>query len=133
MMQEFFAPYSDNMLPAGFKYPDRYIQFSRGVNFPSGLLWRFKDAGLESGQSSWSLRLSRKEWRNMENRNLIPFAQMNDDAAFFDGDDTSGDPKVIVLDLGNKNRSYELPNFDAWLKDALEDSGLSPESYFSQS
>lgn len=43
-----------------------------------------------------------------------------DDAAFFDGNDTSGDPRVICLDLSNKHRTYEFENFDTWLKFAIE-------------
>lgn len=42
----------------------------------------------------------------------------------FDGNDHSGDPKVVVVDLGNKKKSYKLPSFDAWLDQALRDSGL---------
>ncbi|WP_428633996.1 SMI1/KNR4 family protein [Sedimenticola sp.] len=126
-MQTSFTPYSNDMLPQGFKYPEQYIQFSKGISFPMGLVWWFEDANTDAGKLGWQLRPNYRNWRNMADHNLIPFAQMNDAAAFFDGDNTNGDPKVIVLDLGNKNRSYELPNFDAWLKDALEDSGLSPE------
>ena len=68
---------------------------------------------------SWDLRLSHGDWKNIGNKNLIPFAQLNDDAAFFDGDDTSGNPQVFIIDLGNKNRTYVETDFNAWLENIL--------------
>lgn len=123
-MQKSFIRYPDELLPSGFKYPKRYLQLSKGINFPEGLVWWFDDAETEGGKLSWDLRLSHKEWKNIGARNLIPFSQLNDDAAFFDGDDLSGNPRVIVIDLGNKNRTYEEDDFGVWLAQALKDSSL---------
>jgi len=120
-MQERFCTYSFGQLPAGFKYPSRYLEFAQSVDLPKDFSWWFNDASTEGGQLFWKLRGSFGSWVGLGGRNLIPFAQLNDDAAFFDGDDLSGDPKVIVIDLGNKDRVYERPNFEAWLSDALQD------------
>ncbi|WP_445570974.1 hypothetical protein [Pseudomonas sp. E102] len=119
-MQERFCTYSVDQLPAGFKYPSRYLDFAKSIGLPKDFSWWFDDASTEGGQLSWKLRGSYGEWVGLEGRNLIPFAQLNDDAAFFDGDDLSGDPKVVVIDLGNKERVYELPSFEAWLHDVLQ-------------
>lgn len=37
-------------------------------------------------------------------------------AACFNLLDHSGDPKVYVYDLGNRNNHYESNNFEEWLK-----------------
>lgn len=126
-MQTKFTPYPLNLLPNGFKYPEKYLQLSDHLYFSDAFIWWFEDADTEGGKLAWKLRLSYREWKNIGERNLIPFAQLNDDAAFFDGDDTSGDPKVIVIDLGNKQRMYELDNFDIWLREALVDSGVNDQ------
>lgn len=120
-MQGGFNPYSSEQLPAGFKYPEKYLDLTSAFDLPSDFAWWFQDANTEGGELSWSLRRSYGGWVGLEGRNLIPFAQLNDDAAFFDGDDLDGDPRVIVIDLGNKERVYELSGFDAWLNDALKD------------
>ncbi|WP_426237650.1 hypothetical protein [Pseudomonas sp. TWP3-2] len=58
-------------------------------------------------------------------RDLIPFARFNanDDIACFDGNDTSGDPKVVIIhayasDGWELHGSYE--NFYAWLDAAID-------------
>lgn len=119
-MQRGFHTYSAAQLPADFKYPRKYLDFAKSIDLPNDFAWWFDDAGTEGGELSWRLRQSYDAWIGLEGRNLIPFAQLNDDAAFFDGDDLSGDPRVVVIDLGNKERVYELPNFDAWLGDVLK-------------
>ncbi|SIO96656.1 hypothetical protein [Vibrio spartinae] len=126
-MQKKFTLYTTSILPSGFKYPEHYIQLSKGIDFPENFIWWFEDANMEGGELAWNLRMKYKEWKHIGERNLIPFAQLNDDAAFFDGDDTTGNPRVIVIDLGNKQRSYELESFEDWLNDALEDSGIKKE------
>lgn len=58
-------------------------------------------------------------------RNLVPFAKddRSDDVFCFDGDDTSGDPKVHIVHTfaspGWEDRGY-LNNFKEWLKFAQE-------------
>ncbi|MEF1285951.1 hypothetical protein QTN94_19040 [Vibrio sp. M250220] len=123
-MQKKFNRYPARLLPEKFSYPEKYIRLSEQNDLPSEFVWWFEDANAESGKLAWELRFTYKDWLNIGERNLIPFAQLNDDAAFFDGDDTKGNPNVIVIDLGNKQRSYELPDFESWLDDALEDSGI---------
>ena len=49
-------------------------------------------------------------------QDLIEFARDGDWAACFDLTDYSGNPKVFVYDLGNKNNFYEKENFDQWLE-----------------
>jgi len=114
-MQKFsFKPYSDDILPDGFEYPGLYLGFSKGVNAPEKLIWDFDDAESEAGLLGWNIR---GRWGD----NLIPFACERDWQAFFDGNDTTGDPGVIVIDLGNTENTYYRENFAAWYRDALED------------
>ncbi|WP_330961314.1 hypothetical protein [Photobacterium sp. 53610] len=121
-MQDKFSPYNANLLPVGFEYPDKYLNISAHNNLPNGFVWWFEDANTEGSKLAWELRSAYKDWFNIGDRNLIPFAQFNDDVAFFDGNDTTGNPRVIVIDLGNKKRSYELLDFDVWLCEALKES-----------
>jgi len=110
-----FTPYPDRILPDGFKYPDRYLELSKGIDVPEKLIWEFEDTENEE--------ISRLAWQNSKKRgeNLIPFAQERDYKAYFDGNDTTGDPGVIVIDLGNTENTYYRENFAAWYQDALED------------
>lgn len=69
-----------------------------------------------------------KEIRNQYPlRSLVPFAKVSysDDVACFDGVDTSGDPKVYYVHAfaspGWEDKGY-VANFDAWLKNAREES-----------
>lgn len=119
-MQKEFLTYAKELLPTGFRYPEKYLQFSVGIDFPEEIDWWFISSNTESGKLGWSLRNIYIEWKNIGNRNLIPFAKLNDYAAFFDGDNITGDPSVIMIDLGNKQHTLEVENFDAWLKIALE-------------
>lgn len=119
-MQKTFRTYDIERLCPGFKYPSKYLELAKLNDLPDNFPWWFDDADTEGGQLSLKLRGSYDSWVGVGRKNLIPFAQLNDDAAFFDGDDLSGDPKVIVIDLGNKERAYELQNFEAWLHDALK-------------
>ncbi|MFM2483475.1 hypothetical protein [Celerinatantimonas sp. YJH-8] len=113
-MQKKFTIYDKSQLPKHFSYPEKYIIMSAEANLPEYFEWWFEDADTPAGKLAWNLRHSYKEWKNMKDKNLIPFAQLNDDAAFFDGNDTSGNPKVIVIDLGNTERNYEFCDFDSW-------------------
>lgn len=109
-----FSPYPDRILPDGFKYPDRYLELSKGIDAPEKLIWEFENTEYEASQIAWDTRKDYGE-------NLIPFAQERDWAAYFDGNDTSGDPSVIVIDLGNTENTYYRENFAAWYRDALDD------------
>lgn len=120
-MQSSFLPYDKEQLPEEFKYPEQYLQFSIGIDFPKGIAWWFINSDTDGGRLGWSLRKSYSDWKNIGNRDLIPFARLNDNAAFFDGGDTTGNPRVIVIDLGNKRHSYEVESFSIWLNDAIKD------------
>ena len=119
-MNKKFKPYSEDVLPKNFTYPQRYLDMACGKEEKLAI-WRCKDAGTPGGDLAWKLRKKYTEWKNIGNRELIPLAQLNDWAAFFDGDCNTGNPKVIVIDLGNKRNSYELADFDAWYMQACED------------
>lgn len=105
------------VLPEGFRYPDSYRKFSGSVlhNIEP---WGGFDTMLEH----------RYVWINKRypERTLVPFARRydNDDVACFDGADTSGDPKVIIIhdwaSPGWENRG-EFKNFLAWLEFAKEE------------
>lgn len=62
--------------------------------------------------------------RNYDERNLIPFAKVDDgrgDVACFDGDDSSGDPAVLMLVLDESGRMYSYPDFATWMEAATLD------------
>lgn len=111
-----FSVYSKEQLPINFTYPDSFLELSENTSVlgsVSNFSWWFEDAQSETGRLAYTLR---NEHSN--GLNLIPFARLFDWAAYFDGDDTSGDPKVYVLDLGDLPHCVELKNFDEWLDKA---------------
>ena len=109
-----FTPYPDSILPEGFLFPKQYRDMSKGVGLPEELAWWFISADSEGGQASWELRSEYGE-------NWIPFAREGDWAAYFDGNDISGDPCVFVIDLGDEDHVLRLENFAEWYAIALED------------
>ena len=120
------VPYAQNLLPDGFRYPESYLQLSHSTDIPNGLMWDFPGPEYDHAVSEWNFRNHWKAegWLYLEGIDPIPFARNGDWAAFFDGGDRSGDPEVVVIDLGNKINSYRLKNFNAWFDRALQDSGL---------
>lgn len=124
-MKRTFQPYPNDMLPNGFQYPQGYLNHAKLTDYPNCFLWWFIDQD-EKGKRSWNLRNYRKSegWKYLDDIDPIPFARNGDWAAYFDGNDHTGDPKIVVVDLGNKQNSYRLANFDAWLSHALKQSGL---------
>lgn len=123
--QKFFTPFPKELLPEGFRYPERYISHSQSMDYPKYFLWWFSD-NKEKIDSDWTFRhhWQSEGWLYLDEIDPIPFARNGDWAAYFDGNDHSGDPRVVVADLGNKKNSYKLSNFDVWLDQALKDSGL---------
>lgn len=112
-----FALYSDNQLPVGFIYPAEIKNFSLSGEYPQIYPWWFFDAHSKAGELAYSIRLH-------DGRNLIPFAKVDDgrgDIACFDGDDVSGDPRVLMLVLDESGRSYSFVNFSHWKNTVLED------------
>lgn len=112
MNQNSFKPYVESELPAGFKYPDSYLKLSKNLEvlrsihyFP----WWFSDA-------EKSLKEEMEIYYNLTGqKDLIEFARDGDWGLFFDANDHSGDPKVLVYDLGNRENHYEATDFDSWL------------------
>ncbi|WP_430511449.1 hypothetical protein [Pannonibacter phragmitetus] len=123
--QRAFTPFPSDHLPEGFVYPAHYLEHAKSLSYPMNFIWWFNDCS-NGIDPDWDLRLhwQSEGWRYMDEIDPIPFARNGDWAAFFDGNDRNGDPKVVVVDLGNKMNSYKLSNFDVWLHRALQDSGL---------
>ncbi|MNP26003.1 hypothetical protein D3C76_1188330 [compost metagenome] len=57
-MQKAFRTYSTAQLPAGFKYPEKYLELAKSVDLPNDFVWWFYDASTEGGELSWRLRHS---------------------------------------------------------------------------
>ena len=113
--QSAFHPYPSEMLPKGFVYPENYlklaqsthsIQYDEEYMFP----WWFVDYGTKGAILSYELCHTQ-----IPNRNLIPFAQNGAWKAYFDGDSSVGNPKVIVIDLDNLPFHMVINHFDDWL------------------
>lgn len=112
-----FSTYAQQKLPGGFKYPPRLLKFAAGEEVAELFPWVFIEANGQVGALAY-------EVRNADGRNLVPFASVEDDRkdiACFDGNDTSGDPPVLMLVLDDSGRSYSYANFEEWLKAAQED------------
>lgn len=103
-----FTLYDPASLPADFRYPRELHEIAAGRVVASVEPWWFVDAASKAGTLLFSVR-------NHDGRNLVPFAKMEDDIACFDGDDRSGDPRVVALVLDNSGREYGFANFSAWL------------------
>ena len=112
-MRNSFSVYSQNVL-AGFIYPSKYLEisadFTEIANIPF-LSWWFEDC-YDSELEVYTQAL--EHFTGI--KNLISFARDGDWAACFNLLDHSGDPKVYVYDLGNRNNRYEVKNFEEWLK-----------------
>lgn len=113
------------MLPDGFRYPQAYLDHAKSYEYPRYFLWSFTDHE-KRGPIAWDNRLhwAANGWNALADIDPIPFARNGDFAAYFDGNDHSGDPKVVVVDLGNKVYGREYANFDAWLEQAFKDSKM---------
>ena len=112
-----FNLYQNDLLPLGFTYPERIRSFAESGDYPRVVPWWFVDAVSDAGKLFFSIR-------RHDGRNLIPFAKVDDgrgDVACFDGDDHSGNPKVLMLVLDDSGRRYSYIDFDDWLSSALKD------------
>lgn len=123
IVQGKFNPYPKNLLPIKFIYPVKYLEISENPklvnhNKDYHFRWWFEDAVNEGSKLSYRLRNDK-----IEGLNLVPFAQNGDWLANFDGDDHSGDPKVIVVDLGDLPFYMTCENFADWLTKAEQDYG----------
>ena len=112
-----FSAYSPEQLPAGFRYPERFLEFAKSGRHPDIGPWWFIDAESKAGELMYSIRAH-------DGRNLVPFAKVDDgrnDIACFDGDDTTGGPQVLMLVLDQSGRAYSYRDFSAWLTAAQSD------------
>lgn len=112
-----FDLYQGAQLPPGFLYPPEIRQFAATGEHPAIYPWWFIDASSKAGKLAHSIRMH-------DGRNLVPFAKADDgrdDVACFDGDDSSGDPRVLMLVLDESGRSYSYANFAEWKAAALND------------
>lgn len=125
-MSDRATPYSADLLPQGFSYPAGYLRLAEPGAVPKGLIWWFPGEEFGHAASEWKLRnhWAADGWHALAGIDPIPFARNGDFAAFFDGNHRSGDPPVVVVDLGNRQKGRRLANFEAWRQEALEDSGL---------
>lgn len=117
--QKSFKPYPVEILPKKFIYPTLYLKLADNtatVQSDEYFQWWFEDAFNEGSKLSYRLRND-----NIEGLNLVPFAQNGDWLANFDGDDHSGDPKVIVIDLSDLPFHMICENFADWLTKAEQD------------
>lgn len=112
-----FELYTGKQLPPEFVYPDEIQDFAETGEYPNFGPWWFIDANSKAGKLAYSVR-------QHDGRNLIPFAKVDDgrgDVACFDGDDKTGEPKVLMLVLDDSGRSYSFANFAEWKAAALKD------------
>jgi hypothetical protein len=112
-----FSPYASKLLPTGFRYPSAYLEFAESAAPDALYPWWFIDADSKAGELSWAVSQRSK-------RSLIPFAKTDehDDIACFDGDDTSGNPRILMR-TSTPDRSYHFESFTHWLRKAQQDAG----------
>ena len=116
-----FQLYSRSKLPQDFQYPAKLKHFAQTGKYPAIYPWWFVDATTEAGELFYVTR-------EFDGRNLVPFAKVDDgrnDIACFDGDDTSGNPEVLMLILDDSGRAYGFPDFEAWFVAATKDANVS--------
>lgn len=119
MIKKSFKPYPAEILPKGFIYPTRYLELADNtatVQSDEYFQWWFEDADNEGSKLAYRFRNDK-----IEGLNLVPFAQNGDLLANFDGDDHSGNPRVVIVDLGNLPFHLFFDNFDDWLAKAEQD------------
>ena len=113
-------------LPSGFRFPESYLRLAREPKFPNVTPWWFliedPDIAMMAYRTINESRRSRKL--------LLPFAKNDDesgDVACFDGEDTSGEPRVyFAVGTGDMRdvdwiSRYFIPTFAAWLDTAAAD------------
>ncbi|WP_107759465.1 SMI1/KNR4 family protein [Dickeya sp. Secpp 1600] len=110
--------YKEDDLFDGFKYPDLYLEIMSLDIIPDIEPWSFICEFKES-----SVFWMHEVKTQYPNRKLVPFAKMSysDDIVCFDGEDTSGNPKVYYVHVfaaaGWEDRGY-TDNFSEWLETA---------------
>jgi hypothetical protein len=120
--------FDDYPLPAGFKFPRHYLELAETISIEL----RYWDLMFESKE--FALRWARILQEQFSDPNLVPFAKSkgSDDVMCFDGADTSGDPKVMVIhtfcEPGWEFRG-EYANFSEWLEEVIEAEKAEDEDY----
>ena len=121
IVQKKFNTYPLNLLPCGFDYPIEYLKISANPKLvhhdkDHEFRWWFEDFGTESADLAY-------KYRNYDTPtlNLIPFAQNGEWIANFDGNDQSGNPKVVVVDHGDLPFHMIFEDFSDWLTKAEQD------------
>ncbi len=127
--QRSFTPYPATLFPSGFRYPEAYLAHSKEMLYPMQFPWWFIDYA-EHGRMEWKMRTDRPiDWRTPEAVDPIPFARNGELAAYFDGENHSGDPPVFVVHLPDSVCIARHDNFDAWLAAAKKESGIGEPPY----
>jgi hypothetical protein len=124
--------YDSPILPAGFSFPQSYIQLVQGHDVPNLEPWNFLCFNMAKSLNYFGALLQK-----YPDKPLVPFAIVDDQSGFFndgyvvlacfDGDDKNGNPKVYFHDYSNAKRvewseRHSLANFAEWLKVATEES-----------
>lgn len=110
MQQKSFKSFPSELLPKVFHYPPSYLMLESGT-LPT-FHWWFEDVR-EMLNPIEDLNLYAQMTGH---ENIIPFAREYDWAACFDGNDPSGNPRVLVFDLGDLEHFVQFPSFDDWLR-----------------
>jgi len=116
-------------MPIDFKFPPRYLSILKGDESLSIKPWWFVNNFPNNAQ----FFIKTLNGVGRSKKYLIPFAKVDDDGtgdiACFDGDDFSGDPRILFVggdepshklaDMNWDTRYSEI-NFDAWLDRVLK-------------
>lgn len=106
--------YDEALLPAQFRYPRAFVELARQVEQDALYPWFLFAPEGDVGRLALSIGMSHKP-------RLVPFASLeggDGDLACFDGEDSTGDPAVIMLIVDRSGRSYGFRNFEDWLRNA---------------
>lgn len=124
--------YDSPVLPSGFRFPRGYVRLAQTQDLPDLEPWSFLFLNMPDSLIYYGEMLHR-----YPDKPLVPFAWVNDQMGYyndvyvvlacFDGDDTSGDPKVYIHDYAEPRRLawselYSFANFTEWLRKAREES-----------
>jgi hypothetical protein len=124
--------FEDMSLPAEFRFPKAYIKLVQ-EGFPDLKPWWFVAEEPETAKMLYQIINEELKSKKL----LIPFAKIDDssgDVACFDGEDTSGNPKVYFSVGAESDMSkidwherYFLESFDVWLESAKKEAEQSIE------
>lgn len=121
IIQNEFNLYPSNMLPERFCYPEKYVRISNDTSLIPYIQlhnfhWWFENYGTEGAEVAYIFRNS-----ILPDLNLIPFASNGEWEAYFDGNDVTGNPRVIVINLDNIENHEFFNSFEEWFELAIKD------------